>query len=385
MKTPRFPLPVRRSVGSVRRVCQSLGMAAGLAGLLVGLAELAQPVRCARAATTATTPAPLSLEVLTAQATRQKEELQRLEEAQQTARKVQLQGEQAAALRSQEIEKLKSQSAGVGRDLRLQELLAQAQEQAVLLSQQAGELRLREAAVRSGRERLLTTCDQLLAADSGGKLPLAQRLSWLRLRTAQVEALHGTADRASLGQAVRTAVQAGSAPESNPDAAVIDDPRLLRERADLLRDSADKLRREVQRLKLRGEELGRRQRLRERAARVDEDLFAEQTTSRHLTSPSGSSRESAATLAAPTAPGAPPPGPAGVTYDSAGGGISGSVRSTLDPFTLDILQRAESLTDPVAKLQAIQRAQSELTTLTDQLLTRATRLERRATELSSQK
>lgn len=318
------------------------------------------------------------------QAARQKEELQRLDGEVQSARKAQQQGERVAAQRTQEIERLKGEPAGVGRDLRLQELLAQAQAQALVLSQQAGELRAKESSLRSGRERLLLTCDQILAADSGGKLPLSQRLEWLRMRTTQIEALHGTAERESLGQAVRTAVKAGAAlaPDNNADAAGVDDPQILRERADLLRDSADKLRREVQRLKVRGDELSHRQRLRERAARVDEDLFAEQTRSRHLSSTAAGNRESVATLGAPAAPGSADKDSFGTIPGASAGG---TIRSTLDPSALDILQRAETLTDPVAKLQALQRAQTELSTLTDQLLARAARLEQRATELSRKK
>ena len=371
----------RRPSRVARLAC---GVAAGLVGLV---ASPYGPIdKGGRAYAAGDAQAPARLEALTAQATRQKEELQRLDGELQVARKAQLQSERAAAQRAQEIERLKGEPAGVGRDLRLQELLAQAQAQSLILSQQAGELRAKETNLRSGRELLLLTCDQILAADSGGKLPLAQRLEWLRLRTAQIEALHGAAERESLGQAVRTAVQAGAAlaPDNNADAAGVDDPQLLRERADLLRDSADKLRREVQRLKVRGDELSRRQRLRERAARVDEDLFAEQTRSRHLAS---STRESAATTLG--APAAAPPGAPGVFDKDTIAGPSPSagstIRSTLDPSALDILQRAETLTDPVAKLQALQRAQTELTTLTDQLLARAARLERRATELSHKK
>ena len=265
MPTRCPPRLVRRPSRVVRLAC---GVAAGLAGLLAsphGLLTGGQ----AYAAGGAPAPAPLRLEALIAQAARQKEELQRLDGELQAARKTQLQSERAAAQRTLEIERLKGEPAGVGRDLRLQELLAQAQAQSLILAQQAGELRTKEASLRSGREQLLLTCDQILAADSGGKLPLAQRLEWLRLRTAQIEALHGAAERESLGQAVRTAVQAEAAlaPYNNADAAGVDDPQILRERADLLRDSADKLRREVQRLKVRGDELSHRQRLRERAAR----------------------------------------------------------------------------------------------------------------------
>lgn len=384
MPTLRPPRLIRRPSWVARLAC---GAAAGLAGLCASPHGLLPTGGRAYAASGTPAPAPLRLEALTAQAARQKEEVQRLDGELQVSRKAQQQSEQAAAQRAQEIERLKGEPAGVGRDLRLQELLAQAQAQSLVLAQQAGELRAKEASLRGGRERLLFTCDQILAADSGGKLPLSQRLEWLRLRTAQIEALHGAAERESLGQAVRTAVQAEAAlaPYNSADAAGGDDPQILRERADLLRDSADKLRREVQRLKVRGDELSHRQRLRERAARVDEDLFAEQTRSRHLASSAGGNRESAATTTlgtpAPTAPGSFDKDTFTGPIPSAGS----NVRSTLDPSALDILQRAETLTDPVAKLQALQRAQSELTALTDQLLARAARLEHRATELSHKK
>jgi hypothetical protein len=330
-------------------------------------------------------PAAPSLDGLTAQAARQQEELKRLDSELLLAYKAQALGEREAARRAPAIEQLKSEAPGVARDLQLQELLAQAQAQAVVLSQQASALRAQEVARRSARERLVLTCDQILAADSAGKLPLAQRLGWLRLRTTQIEALHGAAEREQVGQAVRTVVQAGAAlaPAGAAEAVGVDDPQVLRDRADLLRDSADKLRREVVRLKTRSDELGRRQRLRERAARVDEDLFAEQTTSRHLTSRTAGDATATTLLGAPapTAPGTPSPATAPATPAA----LDGSGRSALDPSTLDVLQRAESLTDPVAKQQALQRAQTELATLTEQLLARATRLERRADELARKK
>lgn len=381
MNIPHLPVTLRRALHAARLAGGAVVWLLTAAPTLAHAGEAPVGGTAVKSAT-----AGLSLEALTAQAGRQQQELQRLESELLAARKAQAQGEQAAARKAQAIEQLKSEPPGVARDLRLQELLAQAQAQAGVLSQQATELRAREAGLRSGRERLVLTCDQLLAADGGGRLPLAQRLSFLRLRTAQVEALHGATDRESLGRAVRTAVQAGAAlaPEGSAEAAGGDDPRTLRERADLLRDSADKLRREVQRLKLRGDELGHRQRLRERAARVDEDLFAEQTKSRHL--PASGTRESAgvATLDSAPAPAAPaPPGSTPtVSFDSSAGT---SPARALDPSTLDILQRAESLTDPVAKLQALQRAQAELGTLTEQLLARAARLEHRAEELARKK
>lgn len=380
MRSPHLPVNLRRALRAARLVG---GAAAWL--LLTAAPTLGRAGEAPAAGPAAAKSASVgtSLEGLAALAGRQQQELQRLESELLAAQKAQAQGEQAAALKAQAIEQLKSEPLGVARDLRLQELLAQAQVQAGVLSQQATELRAREAALRSGRERLVRTCDQLLAADGGGKLPLAQRLGFLRLRTAQVEALHGATDRESLGRAVRTAVQAGAAlaPDGSAEAAGGDDPRTLRERADLLRDSADKLRREVQRLKQRGDELNHRQRLRERAARVDEDLFAEQTKSRHL--PAGGGRESAATTLQDSAPAPAAPGSTPTVLDS--GGVSSSPARPLDPSTLDILQRAESLTDPVAKLQALQRAQAELGTLTEQLLARAARLEHRAEELARKK
>ena len=378
--SPHLPVTLRRARRAARLAC-------GVAAWLL-LAAAPARVQAGEGPGGGTAPARsasggMTLEALAAQAGRQQQELQRLESELLAARTAQAQAEQAAAQKAQAIEQLKSEPPGVARDLRLQELLAQAQAQAGVLSQQATELRAREAGLRSGRERLVLTCDQLLAADSGGKLPLAQRLSFLRLRTTQVEALHGAADRESLGRAVRTAVQAGAAlaPEGSAEAAGGDDPRTLRERADLLRDSADKLRREVQRLKLRGDELSHRQRLRERAARVDEDLFAEQTKSRHLPASASAVRESAGAAQFDSAPAPTAPGTPTVAHDSA----ASSTGRALDPSTLDILQRAESLTDPVAKLQALQRAQTELGTLTEQLLARAARLERRAEDLARKK
>jgi hypothetical protein len=377
-RRPRFALPA----GLLAALALGgLGSGRALAALSTGGVALA----------TAAAPA-LSLDALQTQASQQEDAIKRLEGELQAAQKAQREGERAAAQRAQEIEALKSQPAGVAHDLELQERLAQAQAQAVVLSQQAAALRTREAGLRTAREQLIGACDQILAADTGGKLQVTQRLRWLRLRTAQVEALHGAADRAAGSQAVRTVVQAGAA--LAPGSAVGsdgDDPQVLRERADLLRDSADKLRREMQRLKARGDELGRRQRLRERAARVDEDLFAEQITSRHVTGTRGTADLAANPSASPQAPapatqtgGASGGTSFGGANDSGGGGAATSLRA-VDPSTLDVLQRVGSLSGPVANQQSLQRAQSELAALTEQLLARAARLEQRAAELARKK
>lgn len=346
----------------------------------VGVAELWGLVAApAASAATAALPA-ASVPELLAAAERGRAEVDGKTALLERARKAQAQREQQAAQATLEIEKLKAQPPGVARDLALQNKLAQAQAQATELSAEAAALHQQEEALRSAQKRLLVHCDRLLAADDSA-LGAAQRLAWLRVRTTQVEALLGP-DRT---QAVRSVVQSETRP-GDADPTREDDPRSLHERADLLRDSADKLSREIERLRARGEEISRRQRLRERAARVDEDLFAEQAAARRPSrrSAGGDSVTLAADTAekatAPQAPGSPTIGAASPLPSTS----STSTRG-LDPATLDILQRVESGGDPQARLLALQRAQQELQTLTDQLLRRATRLEQRATELSRQK
>lgn len=327
---------------------------------------------------------------------REQAELRRLLGQRAQLAAAQQKGEREQAQRAQTIERLKSQPLGVAPDLRLQEALAQAQAQATLLSQQAAELARIDQAVAASRARLLRACDAILLADGapekagtdGIRLGAAERLAWLRLRTEQAEALLGPdeLDERVRALAQRSAQPAAPGTELGAEPAVLDDPQVLRERADLLRDAADKLQREVARLKARSDEVQKRQRLRERAARVDEDLFAEQATARRAQRNDGRTAfESAAPQAdikAGVAPSAP--GPTTTASDQSSG-PTGPLRGGLDPSTLDVLQRAEGTGDPTARLQALQRAQTELNRLTEQLVRRATRLEQRARDLGQKK
>jgi hypothetical protein len=127
----------------------------------------------------------------------------------------------------------------------------------------------------------------------------------------------------------------------------------------------------------------KRQRLRERAARVDEDLFAEQATARRAQRTDGRTFETAAP-ASDVKVGVAPSAPAGPSSDQASA-PTGPVRGGMDPSTLDVLQRAEGAGDPAARLQALQRAQTELNRLTEQLVRRAARLEQRARDLGQKK
>lgn len=322
-----------------------------------------------------------NLEALVTQGDRQQQTVRDLEQRLKQAGQKQAAQEQRAAQAAREIERLKSQPQGVARDLALGEKLGQAQAQATELAQGEAARRRLMQELLAARRQLLAACDRVLEADqapgkSGGLLA-AQRIGWLRLRTAQVEALlgDGNADKA------RALAQS----ELSSDAS-LDEPQALRERADLLRDSADKLRREVDRLQARGEELKRRQRLREQASRVDEDLFAEQSTARRSTGRSSAAQfataDAKAESAAPPAGGGPgtasvPPPPPPV--------MPTPTTSAPDPSTLDALLRVEGPGDPTAKLQALSRAQGELQALAADLQRRATRLEQRATELGRKK
>lgn len=288
----------------------------------------------------------------------------------------QTRAEAEAARGAAEIEELKGQAPGVTRDLQLQARLAQAEARAVALSRRASALRVLEGAVAATRQRVIRACDQLLAGAPG----TAQRLELLRLRAAQVDALTA-APRAA--QVLSLAARSGAGTED-------DDPQVLRERADLLRDSADKLRRELSRLEERSQELLRRRRLQERAAAVDDDLFAEQAVSRRTSA--RSDKAGASFDAAATAPGsmgprspetAPAPGGSPVLSQATAGSLF--VRG-VDPSTLDLLRGgAADPADPEARLKALLRAQGELRRILDQLNQRAAVLEQRGAALQRQK
>lgn len=323
---------------------------------------------------------PARLDGLLQQGEEQRRQVQQLEGRLAQASAAQAVRERRAAESAAEIERLKALPAGVTPDLALGERLAQAQVQAAELANEAAALRQRADELRLLRRRLLQTCDRILEADQDGRLPASQRFSWLRLRTTQAEALLSEGS----GAATQALAKRLDGDTESKRSGELDDPQLLRERADLLRDSADKLRREVTRLQARGDELQRRQRLRERASRVDEDLFAEQSTTRRGSgskSLSGGRFEGAAAPAADTA--APPPGPVGGGSTTLAPTIA--VHSGPDPSTLDGLMRVEGPGDPAAKLQALSRAQAELQSLAGDLLRRAASLEKRAAELGRQK
>ncbi len=279
--------------------------------------------------------------------------------------------EEVAAREAAEIERLKEAPPSVGRDLQLPERLARAQAQAAELSQKAVGLKRLAAQLVGARQRLIVACDRALG--EGTALYASQRLDLLRVRALQVEALT-VPDRGLPAATVRSAALVAEEARS-------DDPAVLRERADLLRDSADKVRQELSRLTQRAQELQRRRHLRERASVVDEDLFAEQVSSRRVgTSQQGRQADTAA--AGPAAPTTPGPGPAGPGPTSA---PTVAPRIGLDPATLDLLRRSDDTSDPDVKLQAMRRAQAELGRLADQLGARAASMERRADELRKRK
>jgi hypothetical protein len=305
-------------------------------------------------------------------------QVQQLESQRSQLAAAQRQREGQAATASAEIEQLKRQPAGVTPDLALNDRLARAQAQATELGQQAALLRQRDGELQLARRQLLRACDRILDSDSQGQLTQSGRLSWLRLRTAQVEALlEGSSSAAVQALAQRELSSSGQAGLDG------DDPQALRDRADLLRDSADKLRHEIDRLAARSSELQRRQRLRERASRVDEDLFAEQSTARRSSSrssPTAAGLDKAADVAA-----APPAAGPAVAPVISPLPTASSSRSGPDPATLDGLLNIGGSGDPAAKLQALARTQSELQGLATELARRATRLEQRAAELGRQK
>lgn len=344
---------------------RGLAVALGLA-----LAQLSVP---SEALADTATSGQASIAELQTQATALQGQIAALLSRQQTAEQAQKSREAEAARLAAEIERQKDQPESVARDLSLNEKLALAQAQASVLLRESARLRQGTEALREARARLVSLCDRILARDDAS-LSAGQRLAWLRLRTGQVEAL--LADRGTPATVPLPAAASSSAAAS-------DDPQSLREQADLLRDSVDKLRREMARLEARSEELRRRERLRDQAHRVDEDLFAEQATARRKSS-SASQRTTAGAEAAPAADStlgasAPPATPAQF------GGTAAPPRVGPDPSTLDALLRSEGGGDPAAKQQALQRARGELESLANVLLRRATQLEQRATELSRQK
>jgi hypothetical protein len=315
-----------------------------------------------------------------------------------------------------DIEKLKAEPAGVRRDFRLQELLADAKAKSDALEKLSAEQRAKAAPLANARRALVAACDRAL----GAQLPEATRLELSRLRTAQVTLL--TLPAAPLGK-----------PQVEADP--LDGPRELSEKADLLRDSEDKLRREVGRLARRIDDVERRRHLRERAGAVDEDWFGEATSNRRVArvagvgaAGAGRNSESADKAAAAdpgrgaAAPNSPPPAqsPSPAPGGFAGGGATGTgggsggtgtggggigaggsfsdspasagradsssvLRNLVDPSTLAELRSADGSDDLERQLRALRRAQGELEGMAKDLGRRAQSLSSRAADLKKQK
>jgi hypothetical protein len=181
-----------------------------------------------------------------------------------------------------QIEQVKSEPAGVRRDFKLRELLAQAKSKADELTRVAAELRWRTAPLGDARLKLIAACDRALGQPN---LNEARRLELARLRTTQAALL--ATPTAPLGKVAPVAVDP------------LDGPRELKEKADLLRDSGDKLKREVARLSARIDDVERRRHLRERAGAVDEDWFGETTSNRKFARIGGANTNAAPAAATP--------------------------------------------------------------------------------------
>ena len=370
------PRPLRAAPSLGRRQRALLARSLSSRCLLV-LLLCAAPGRSQAAEAVA--PAVASLAELQTQAESQRRQIDTLAQRQQQAEQAQRRREAESESLAAEIERLKAQPEGVARDLALNEKLALAQAQAAVLSRESAALRLGSQELRQARQRLVAQCDRILRSDEESQLSAGQRLLWLRLRTAQVEALLSASKANPAVAVVGSAAAAMSATATASTTS--DDPQALREQADLLRDSVDKLRREMDRLASRSEELRRRERLRERARSVDEDLFAEQATARRRGGGAALRSGAEAAPAADTAVGAAGAPPASIGNAP----LASAPRVGPDPSTLDALLRSEGSSDPATKQQALQRARGELETLANDLLRRAGQLEQRASDLSKQK
>lgn len=274
-----------------------------------------------------------------------------------------------------QIERLKAEPPGPVRDLRLESLLAQAKEQGDELSQQALALQKRSDSIVTLQKQLLALCNRALA--TGESLTATQRVRVLQLLTALSEQLHG-----DVPNRVRDLSQKSEVLTEQPLQS--DEPQWLRERADLLRDVADKLARETEKLAERRVALVSRQRIRQRAAAVDEDLFAEQATARRGTVAQTTREGASAKDAAPMAGG--PSAPSPPAFDaSSGSTVSPQVRSGVDPAALDALLRADVSKEGNAQAAVLLRAESELKQLAIRLRNRAAELEKQAQAASRQK
>ena len=314
---------------------------------------------------------------LGAQIQRVQDDLQKRQAAYDRAQKDRVQQEAEHAKSVDSIERLRAEPPGTMRDYRLDGRLAQAKEQADRLSALSEKLRQQNEALLDRKRQLLALCDQALAQD-GKTLSGGVRVQWLRLSVSLVEQLY-----ADVPDRVRSLALSSALLERKDQP--LDDPQKLSEQADLLRDFADKLLRETAKLTQRRLALLSRQRVRERAAAVDEDLFAEQVTARRG-SGAQTGRESlkaadatAPGAALPATPQAPP------STDSSRTASSGVGRTGLDPATLDALLRADSGGDGAAQAAAWQHAETELQNRAALLQNKAAQLEKQAQALRSAK
>jgi hypothetical protein len=336
------------------------------------------------------------------------------ERAQLEARRIKLEADSRRL--AGEIDRAKAEAPGVRRDARLQELLAQQQSAADELQKIAADARARSQSVLTARRALMAACDRALA----GALPEARRLELARTRTAQATLLAAPPQPLGIGKPA--------------EASTLDGPRDLTEKADLLRDSEDKLKREVARLAMRIDDVERRRHLRERAGAVDDDVFGELTSNRHVARSSTSTTQGAsdrggsggAAAASPSAgggAGAPAPGtpsngaggggggstgvggttgggttgggappPSSPSFGFSGGDTAGKssdtstvLRNLVDPATLDELRRADGSDDLERQVRALRRAQNELDGMAKDLEKRARALNARADELKHKK
>ena len=292
------------------------------------------------------------------------------------------------------IDAQKKRPEGVRRDSHLQELLAESKKTTDELERVQAGLRASTPALDELRRRMVRAIDQLLAHDGGHdkndtRLPDAVRFDLERARTAAVAALAAPVTPLQIAGGTRGAFDDG--------------PRELRDKADLLRDSGDKLRREAQRLAARIDSVDRRRRLRERAGAIDEDLFGESASNRHIAragapSESGAISQTQPSTGSPTGA-APPSNTSSPSMPSLSGGTTSStpasqpssfrsettvLRNLVDPATLDELNSADAVDDADRQERALKKAQGELESLATELDRRANTLDSRAATLKSQ-
>jgi len=304
------------------------------------------------------------------------------------ARRAALDGEAQEAAR--EIERLKGRPEGLGRDVRLGQLLAASQERAARLERLAAELRAREAELSTLRHELVESIDRALGRAAAAKASAAERATLGELRAKAIAHLPAPG-------AVRLAPETAIDPLAGPDE--------LAERADRLQDDQEKLRREAERLERRIARLDERRRLRERAGALEDDLFVESGVGRRRLAPVAAvpAREPGTTSSdaaggaqagfaagAPSAntPNASPsPGRTGTAQTPSPPTASGGSESVtvlvgvLDPATLDELRRAEGGGDPEGEIRALRRAEGDLAARAAELARREAALRKRAAEL----